>query len=48
MIGRVKCDADEENRGGKHDQANNDVHLELSDLVYAALDLAMEQKDTQA
>jgi len=48
VVGSVKCDADEEKRDGKHDDANNDVHLELSDLVYTALDLAMEQKDTEA
>ena len=48
MVRRVKCDADEEKRDGKHDDANNDVHLELSDLVYTALDLPMKQKDTRA
>ena len=48
MIRRVKRDAHEENRDGKHDDANDDVHLKPSDLVYTALNLAMEQEDAQA
>jgi hypothetical protein len=27
VVGRVKRDADEQKRDGKHDNANNDVHL---------------------